>query len=128
MWDFAAGYYAANLTMEQRGVADRNGFPQKIPAADRRNNGVAGAAPAAAPVSVVLLLGSSVVGASVHLTVTRLSDELRSEDIGIRDPCIVAVHALKRPPVSCAQCAPAAHVACRCTDRDAVLGVQMRPL
>ncbi len=54
MWDFAAGYYAANLTAEQRDVADRNGFPQKIPAPNRRNNGVAGAISAAAPASAFL--------------------------------------------------------------------------
>ena len=45
MWDFAADYYAANLTAEQRAVADRNGFPQKIPAPDKRNTGVGGATP-----------------------------------------------------------------------------------
>ena len=43
MWDFAADYYAANMTAQQRAVADRNGFPQKIPELDKRNDGVAGA-------------------------------------------------------------------------------------
>ena len=46
MWDFVAEYYAANLTAEQRAVADRNGFAQQIPPVPDRDNGVAGATPA----------------------------------------------------------------------------------
>ena len=40
MWDFAADYYSANLTAEQRAVADRNGFKQRIPPVGGRDNGV----------------------------------------------------------------------------------------